>query len=72
MPVPISTRPSTIVFTDKMVRFDVAPDADPEDQPVIGLIGMGEMGKMYAHRLAKCGWAKSVSQLSCDHTPSEP
>lgn len=26
----------------------------------IGIIGMGEMGKMYADRLAKGGWKKSV------------
>jgi hypothetical protein len=31
-----------------------------EDQPVIGLIGMGDMGRMYAKRLIAGGWTKYV------------
>ncbi|KAF8578197.1 Prephenate dehydrogenase [Ramaria rubella] len=34
------------------------PFAKAEDQPAIGLIGMGEMGKMYAKRLCEAGWNK--------------
>jgi prephenate dehydrogenase (NADP+) len=30
------------------------------DQPAIGLIGMGAMGKMYANRLSDAGWRKCV------------
>lgn len=36
--------------------------ANPEPRPadmtdfVVGLIGMGDMGKMYAHRLSAAGW----------------
>lgn len=34
----------------------------PEDkQPTIGLIGMGEMGRMYANALSKAGWKKYVA-----------
>ncbi|CAE6473033.1 unnamed protein product [Rhizoctonia solani] len=40
------------------MRFDATPDAPIEDQPVIGIIGMGEMGKMYAKVLSAAGWAK--------------
>ncbi|KAK2459261.1 hypothetical protein APHAL10511_008738 [Amanita phalloides] len=34
----------------------VSPDALPESQPTIGLIGMGAMGRMYAHVLSAAGW----------------
>ncbi|CCO29071.1 prephenate dehydrogenase (NADP+) [Rhizoctonia solani AG-1 IB] len=37
------------------MRFDATPDAPIEDQPVIGIIGMGEMGKMYANILSAAG-----------------
>lgn len=30
----------------------------------IGIIGMGEMGKMYADRLSKGGWKRYVRPLS--------
>lgn len=30
------------------------------DQPTIGLIGMGAMGRMYANRLSDAGWRKCV------------
>lgn len=36
----------------------ISPDASIEEQPTIGLIGMGEMGKMYAKRLSDAGWKK--------------
>jgi prephenate dehydrogenase (NADP+) len=41
-----------------MVRPDITPDAPYDEQPVIGLIGMGEMGKMYAKHLSKAGWMR--------------
>jgi len=41
-----------------MIRCDVTTDASIEDQPTIGLIGMGEMGRMYARRLSAAGWKK--------------
>lgn len=40
------------------MRFDATPSAPVDDQPVIGIIGMGEMGKMYAKTLSAAGWAK--------------
>lgn len=40
------------------MRFDATPDAQVGDQPTIGIIGMGEMGKMYARILSRAGWAK--------------
>jgi hypothetical protein len=52
-----SSESSYIVETPTM-RFDATPDASVEDQPVIGIIGMGEMGKMYAKTLSRAGWAK--------------
>lgn len=36
----------------------VSPDAPEEEQPTIGLIGMGAMGKLYAKCLSKGGWKK--------------
>ncbi|KAG8761869.1 prephenate dehydrogenase (NADP(+)) [Ceratobasidium sp. 428] len=40
------------------MRFDATPDAPAENQPIIGIIGMGEMGKMYAKTLSRAGWSK--------------
>ncbi|THU84230.1 Prephenate dehydrogenase [Dendrothele bispora CBS 962.96] len=37
---------------------NVRPEDPAEEQPVIGLIGMGAMGKMYASLLAKAGWKR--------------
>jgi 3-hydroxyisobutyrate dehydrogenase-like beta-hydroxyacid dehydrogenase len=35
--------------------------AAPKDAEIkIGLIGMGDMGKMYARRLLQGGWSRSV------------
>ena len=42
----------------QMVRPDVTPNDPFDEQPVIGLIGMGEMGKMYAKHLSKAGWMR--------------
>ncbi|KAL4244874.1 Prephenate dehydrogenase [NADP(+)] [Abortiporus biennis] len=41
-----------------MVRPDVTPNDPIEDQPAIGLIGMGGMGTMYAKYLSEAGWKK--------------
>ncbi|KDQ18834.1 hypothetical protein BOTBODRAFT_153720 [Botryobasidium botryosum FD-172 SS1] len=41
-----------------MVRSNVTPDSSIDDQPTIGLIGMGAMGMMYAQRLSAAGWKK--------------
>jgi prephenate dehydrogenase (NADP+) len=41
-----------------MVRPDITPDAPYDEQPVIGLIGMGGMGKMYAKHLSNAGWKR--------------
>ena len=43
-----------------MVRCDVTPDMPYDEQPSIGLIGMGEMGRMYANCLSKAGWKRFV------------
>ncbi|KAJ7047141.1 prephenate dehydrogenase [Mycena alexandri] len=37
---------------------DVSPASPVEDQPTIGLIGMGAMGRMYTKYLSKAGWKK--------------
>ncbi|KAJ6624502.1 hypothetical protein B0H10DRAFT_2006213 [Mycena sp. CBHHK59/15] len=36
----------------------ISPDSPIEEQPTIGLIGMGAMGRMYAKYLSKAGWKK--------------
>lgn len=36
----------------------VSPDSPANNQPTIGLIGMGEMGRMYAGILSAAGWKK--------------
>lgn len=36
----------------------VTPQSPVEEQPIIGLIGMGAMGTMYAEQLADAGWQK--------------
>ncbi|OCH93825.1 Prephenate dehydrogenase [Obba rivulosa] len=41
-----------------MVRPDATPDAPVEEQPAIGLIGMGAMGSMYAKYFSAAGWKK--------------
>ena len=41
---------------------DISPCMPVEEQPVIGLIGMGEMGTMYARRLAEAGWKRCAAR----------
>ncbi|KAH9931708.1 Prephenate dehydrogenase [Epithele typhae] len=40
------------------IRPDVTPDSPVDEQPAIGLIGVGAMGSMYARRLSEAGWKK--------------
>ncbi|KAF8901188.1 prephenate dehydrogenase [Gymnopilus junonius] len=40
------------------VSPNVSPSAPFSDQPTIGLIGMGAMGRMYAKHLGDAGWLK--------------
>ncbi|EIN09383.1 prephenate dehydrogenase [Punctularia strigosozonata HHB-11173 SS5] len=46
--------------------MDPEPSDPPDLQPTIGLIGMGAMGKMYAHFLSAAGWKKIHV---CDRPP---
>jgi len=51
------------------VHPEVTPSSPTENQPTIGLIGMGAMGRMYAKYLGQAGWCRYVSSLStrlCD------
>ncbi|KAI0299406.1 prephenate dehydrogenase [Multifurca ochricompacta] len=41
-----------------MIRPHVTPETPIDEQPTIGLIGMGAMGKMYAEYLSAAGWKK--------------
>ena len=51
----------------EMLCPNVTPEAPIEEQPTIGLIGMGAMGKMYAKCLSEGGWQKWVLALVlCD------
>ena len=45
------------------ILVDVTPNDPKEEQPVIGLIGMGAMGKMYAEHLSRAGWKRCVCVL---------
>jgi prephenate dehydrogenase (NADP+) len=40
------------------MRTDVSPELPSDEQPTIGLIGMGAMGRMYAQYLSAAGWKK--------------
>ena len=54
----------TTIMTDPKLPINVdprvSPDSPADQQPTIGLIGMGAMGKMYADRLDDAGWKKCV------------
>lgn len=41
-----------------MINPDVTPDSPIDEQPAIGVIGMGSMGTMYAKFLCEGGWKK--------------
>jgi len=51
-----------MAFADKFPHIDpnLSPESPADRQPVIGLIGMGAMGKMYAKYLSASGWARCV------------
>lgn len=42
------------------ITDDVTPQSPVEKQPIIGLIGMGAMGTMYAQQFVDAGWKKCV------------
>ena len=46
-----------------MPNSNVTPQDPVEDQPAIGLIGMGGMGNMYAKYLSAAGWKKCVISI---------
>jgi prephenate dehydrogenase (NADP+) len=46
-----------------MVNSDVTPLSPIGEQPTIGLIGMGAMGRMYAKYLSEAGWKKCARAL---------
>jgi hypothetical protein len=43
-----------------MIHPDVSPNAPAHKQPIIGLIGMGAMGHMYAKLLSQAHWKQCV------------
>lgn len=45
------------------IADDVTPQSPVEKQPIIGLIGMGAMGTMYAQQFVDAGWKKCVLPL---------
>jgi hypothetical protein len=51
-------RPQSKLPSHTMPSPDVTPDAPYDEQPAIGLIGMGAMGTMYAQHLSAAGWKK--------------
>jgi hypothetical protein len=44
------------------VSLNVSPSSSIDDQPTIGLIGMGAMGRMCAQALCLAGWRKFVNE----------
>lgn len=50
--------PPPCYMTASSLNPQCAPDDPVEQQPAIGLIGMGAMGKMYAQYLSQAGWKK--------------
>jgi hypothetical protein len=55
---PGATASAISPFSGSPMRPDVSPASPEDEQPSIGLIGMGAMGKMYASCLSKAGWKK--------------
>lgn len=55
------------------IPIDLSPDHPFDQQPTIGLIGMGAMGTMYAKLLSDAGWKKYTPSshlyfnLTCPH-----
>ena len=62
--------PNFYILIDPTVHTQMAPEPDvtpaaPEDeQPAIGLIGMGAMGGLYARILSEAGWKKCVCRAA--------
>ena len=70
--VMVITVPCSVVFCDSrvsrchtlrraMFHPEVSPLFPSDEQPVIGIIGVGAMGKMYANRLSQAGWKKCLT-----------
>lgn len=55
--------PFSLVLPIMAIPVDVAPSHPLDQQPTIGLIGMGAMGTMYAKLLSDAGWKKCVSSF---------
>lgn len=53
------------IFTPTPLRMPFSSNVDAKDpidqQPTIGIIGMGLMGSMYTNRLSAAGWKKFVA-----------
>lgn len=49
---------SYLSFTTSIMPGLPDPNDPLEQQPTIGIIGMGAMGKMYANEFARTGWKK--------------
>lgn len=55
-----------------MVQPNVTPNSPIEDHPIIGLIGMGAMGRMYAKYLSEAGWERyAVRRAYVSYAPTE-
>lgn len=50
--------PSTTMSGFKGRMTELSPSSPIDEQPVIGIIGMGKMGHMYAKHLSAGGWKK--------------
>ncbi|OSX65504.1 hypothetical protein POSPLADRAFT_1133987 [Postia placenta MAD-698-R-SB12] len=48
-----------------MIHPDVTPDSPIEEQPALGVIGMGSMGTLYVKHLEAGGWKRQVIYV-CD------
>jgi hypothetical protein len=56
---PLHFRVYLLAHTIRMsIQANVSPESPVEEQPTIGLIGMGAMGTMYAKHLTDAGWKK--------------
>ena len=54
------------------VRPNVPPNAPIEEQPAIGIIGMGAMGSLYARCFSQAGWKKSFLSTYSSTYPLTP
>jgi hypothetical protein len=59
-------------FAATMFHPRVSPSFLQQDQPVIGIIGMGAMGNMYAKLFSAAGWKRSVAFHHSRSPPYDP